>query len=82
MFRRVLITTSAAAALLAASPAFAEQRDREAVPQKLPVCCESYLAQIRELTARVAAAEKTAAEAAKAATPPTIERSFSLDESW
>lgn len=82
MFPRILITTTVAAALLAAAPTLAEQKDREADPQKLPACCERYLAEIRELTARVAAAEKTAAEAVKAATPPMTERSFSLDESW
>lgn len=82
MFRRILITTTAAAALLAAAPALAEQKDREADPQKLPVCCERYAAQIRDLSARVVAAEERAADAGPDATPGAIERRSVLDESW
>lgn len=82
MSRRILITTSVAAALLAAAPAFAEQKDREVEPQKVPMCCERYAAQIRDLTARVVAAEKRAADAGRDATPAPIERHSVLDESW
>lgn len=62
---RVLATVFAAAALLAAAPAFAEQRDREAEPSKVPQCCERMAAQLREHEARIREAERKAAERAE-----------------
>lgn len=83
MSYRFLTSAITAVALLIAAPALAEQKDREAEPHALPTCCERNEAQIRELTARLQAAE-TNAHRGDRADPEAgrAERRSVLDESW
>jgi hypothetical protein len=83
MFRRILTTGIAAVALLTATPALAEQRDRETEPQKVPPCCERMAKQVREHQERLDREEKkeTQEQAGPKVAPPVSDDSYAPN-SW